>query len=161
MINYQFPTAGKVLPDNPLWTLKALRDRIWYLITSSPLKKAELALLFSDKRLISAKTLLEKDKPDLALSTLTKGEKYLEVAIDQEKIARKQDYDTSLFLIKVATASLKHYEVMENFMPLVPEQGKPLAIATENYPKNTYRMAKEILSSKGLTVPNCPFDWDN
>jgi len=159
-INYQFPSAGEVLPDNPLWPLKALRDKIWYLITPSPLKKAELALLFSDKRLVSAQTLLEKGKPDIAISTLTKGEKYLEIAVEEEKIARSQSYNTSNFLIKLATASLKHREVIENLLPMVPEQGKPVVIAVENYSKNSYKDARDGLYSKGLPTPIDPFDGD-
>ena len=159
-INYQFPNAGKVLPDSPFWALKALRDRIWYLITPSPLKKAELSLLFSDKRLVSAQTLLAEGKPDIAISTLTKGEKYLEIAVSEEKIARSQDYNTSEFLTKLATASLKHREVIENLLLMVPEQGKPVVIEIENYSKNTYKDARDGLYSKGLPVPIDPFGGD-
>ena len=36
-VNYILPFTGSVLPDSPLWPLKATRDRIWYAITSSPL----------------------------------------------------------------------------------------------------------------------------
>ena len=159
-INYVFPFAGSVLPDNPLWKLKAARDRVWYTITSSPLRKAELALLFADKRLVSAKTLLEKGKLDIAISTITKGEKYLETATNQEIIARAQGYDTSLFLNKLATSSLKHREVMEKMMPFLPEEGKPLIVKTEDYSKNAYNAAMCALNSKGLPVPNYPFDRD-
>ena len=159
-IDYQMPYEGKVLPDSPLWVLKAARDRIWFLITSSPLRKAELALLFSDKRLVSAETLFKNKKPDLAISTLTKGEKYLEVAVAQESIAGSQGYDTSAFLERLAVASLKHRQVVESLMPLVPEDGKPLVIKTEDYSINAYKAAKEGLNSKGLPVPIDPFDGD-
>ena len=159
-IDYQMPYEGKVLPDSPLWILKAARDRIWFLITSSPSRKAELALLFSDKRLMSAKTLFENKKPDIAFSTLTKGEKYLEVAVAQEAIARSRGYDTSAFLGRLAVASLKHRQVIESLMPLVPEDGKPLVIKTEDYAKNSYKAARDALNSKGLPVPINPFDGD-
>lgn len=159
-INYQFPDAGTVLPDNPLWGLKALRDKIWYSITPSPLKKAELALLFSDKRLVSAQILFENKKPNIAISTLTKGEKYLEAAMMDAQIAKSQGYDTSAFLNTLALASLKHREVVENLMALIPEDGKPLVIKTEDYSKNTYKEARDGLNSKGLPVPIDPFDGD-
>lgn len=159
-IDYQMPYEGKVLPDSPLWVLKAARDRVWFLITSSPSRKAELALLFSDKRLISAQTLLENKKPDIAISTLTKGEKYLEVAVAQESIARSQGYDTSTFLTRLAVASLKHRQIIESLMPLVPEDGKPLVIKMEDYSKNSYKAAKDVLNSKGLPVPINPFAGD-
>ena len=159
-VNYQLPNAGTVLPDNPLWSLKALRDKIWYSITPSPLKKAELALLFSDKRLASAQTLFENKKPNIAISTLTKGEKYLETAMAEEQIAKSQGFDTSAFLNTLALASLKHREVIESLMPLVPEDGKPLVVKTEDYSKNTYKEARDGLNSKGLLVPIDPFDGD-
>ncbi|MCX6703896.1 MAG: DUF5667 domain-containing protein [Candidatus Woesebacteria bacterium] len=159
-IDYQMPYEGKVLPDSPLWVLKAARDRIWFLITSSPSRKAELALLFSDKRLISAKILLENKKPDIAISTLAKGEKYLEVAVTQEKIARSQGFDTSAFLTRLAVASLKHRQIIGSLMPLVPEDGKPFVIETENYSKNSYNAARDALNSRGLPVPINPFDGD-
>ncbi len=159
-IDYQMPYAGGVLPDSPLWILKAARDRVWYFITPSPLRKAELALLFSDKRLMSAETLFENKRPNVAISTLTKGEKYLEVAVAEEKIARLQNYDTSIFLARLAVASLKHREIIESLMPLVPEDGKPLVIQMENYAKNSYKEARDSLNSKGLPIPIDPFDGD-
>jgi hypothetical protein len=159
-IDYQMPYEGKVLPDSPLWIFKAARDRIWFFITSSPSRKAELALLFSDKRLVSAKILFENKKPDIAISTLTKGEKYLDVAATEEVIARSQGYDTSTFLARLAVASLKHRQIIETLMPLVPEDGKPLVIEMENISKNSYKAARDGLYSKGLPVPIDPFDGD-
>jgi hypothetical protein len=159
-VNYILPYAGRVLPDSPFWRLKALRDKFWYFITPSPLKKAELALLFSDKRLASASELLEDKKVDLAISTLTKGEKYLEIAVEQEIIARSQGFDTSLFLNKLILSSLKHREVIENLMPRIPEEGRPLIVKTEDYSKNAYKSARDALNSKALPLPNNPFDGD-
>lgn len=159
-IDYQMPYEGKVLPDSPFWVLKAARDKIWYSITASPLKKAELALLFSDKRLVSARILFERKKPDIAISTLIKGEKYLEIAVAQEAIARSQGYETSTFLERLAVASLKHRQIIGSLISLVPEDGKPLVAKTESYSKNTYRTVKDILISKGLAVPINPFDGD-
>jgi hypothetical protein len=159
-IDYILPFAGAVLPDSPLWGLKAIRDRIWYLMTDSPIKKAELALLFADKRLVSGKILLENKKPDIAVSTITKGEKYLEVAMDQEEIARKEGLDTSEFLTKIAIASLKHREVLEKILPYVPEEGRPFVIKSEDYSRESFKSAKDLLNSKGLTIPNSPFDGD-
>jgi len=159
-VNYVLPYAGRVLPDSPFWKLKALRDKIWYFITPSPLRKAELALLFADKRLVSSRELLENGKADLAISTLTKGEKYLETAVNDEFVARKQGFDTSMFLSKLATSALKHREVIENLMPLIPEEGKPLIVKTEDYSKNAYKAARDALNSTGLPLPFNPFVGD-
>lgn len=160
-IDYQLPFGGGVLPDNPLWDFKAVRDRIWYLITADPLKKAELALLFSDKRLSSSATLFVNKKPDIALSTLTKGEKYLELAVLEEQIARKKGYDTSGFLKKLALSSLKHRQIIESeILPLAPEDAKPEIVKAEDYAKEAYKSSRDGLSDKGVPSPNNPFDGD-
>ena len=137
-----------------------MRDRIWYIVTRSPLKRAELALLFSDKRLILSKSLFEIKKPDIALSTLTKGEKYLELAVNQEKVAREKGIDTSEFLARFAMASLKHRQVIEEILILAPEDAKPEIVKMEDYSKNAYKAARDALNSKGIASPKDPFDGD-
>jgi len=159
-VDYQFPYPGRVSPDDILWSFKAMRDRIWYLVTQNPGKRAELALLFSDKRLILAKGLFEIKKPDIGLSTLAKGEKYLELAVNQEKIARDGGADTSEFLVNLATASLKHRQVIEEILVLAPEDAKPEIIKIGDYSKNAYKASRDALNSKGMTAPKDPFDGD-
>lgn len=156
---YQFPYPGSILPDSPFWSLKAMRDKVWYFLSGTHLKKAELALLFSDKRLMASKILFENKKPDIALSTLSKGEKYLEIATYEEDIARKSGFDTSSFLIKLVTASLKHRQIIEEeILPIAPEDGKPEIIKIENYSKNVYKTSRDALNSSGIEPPRNPFD---
>jgi len=158
-VAYELPFPGKVLPDSPFWVFKVIRDKVWYGLSFSHLKKAELALLFSDKRLGSAKILFEKKKPDIALSTLSKSERYMEIATSEEEIARKEGVDTSMFLGKIALASIKHRQVIEEeILPISPEDAKPEVIRLENYSKNAYKSARDALYSKGRSVPIDPFD---
>lgn len=160
-VDYAMPYAGGVLPDSPLWVFKALRDRIWFDVTTNPLKKAELALLFSDKRLEASNTLLVNKKPDIALSTLTKGEKYLEIAYTQEEQARKEGMDTHSFLIKLALSSLKHRQIIEqDLLPLSPEDAKPFVVKAEDYAKNIYKSSRDTLNNEGITPPKDPFSGD-
>jgi hypothetical protein len=158
-IDYVLPYPGAILPDNLLWYFKAARDKLQYLITTDPLKKADLALLFSDKRLGASVTLFQEKKPDLAASTLTKGEKYLEESMNDEIVAKKAGINTNDFLIKLANASLKHRQVIEEqIMPLAPEDIKPEIVQAEDYAKNTYKTCSDILSSEGITPPKDPFN---
>ena len=158
-INYDFPFSGTIMPDNPLWSLKAIRDWVWYYFTLDPLKKAELALLFSDKRLMASKYLFENDKPDIAISTLSKGEKYLEIAVSEEKLARDKGAETSVFLKKLALASLKHRQVIdEEMLHHAPEDGKPDVIKSEDYARNAYKTSRDALNSRGLETPKSPFE---
>lgn len=90
-IVYALPYPGGILPDNWLWYLKAGRDRAQYVITTDKLKKADLALLFADKRLGASLTLLKNKKPDMGVSVLTKGEKYLEMAAHNEELQEAEE----------------------------------------------------------------------
>lgn len=158
-INYDLPFPGAILPDSPLWNVKALRDKIWFMVTTSPLKKAELALLFADKRLSSSVSLFDSKKPGPALSTLSKGEKYLETAVNEEQIAKKEGYDTSSFLNKLALSSLKHRQVIENqIITIAPETAKPDIIKIEDYSKNSFKAARDGLNNIGKVPPIDPFD---
>ncbi len=158
-IDYELPFPGKILPDNLFWVFKVMRDKVWYGLSFSHLKKAELALLFSDKRLGAAKILFEKKKPDIALSTLSKSERYMEIATNEEGRARKEGVDTSKFLEKMIVSALKHRQVIEEeILPISPEDAKPEVIRLENYGKNTYKAARDVLYSKGKPVPINPFD---
>jgi hypothetical protein len=160
-IDYQMPFPGRILPDNPLWAFKAVRDRIWYLTTQNHLKKAELALLFSDKRLEASSILFKNGKPDIALSTLTKGEKYLEIASRDEFLAREKGENTNSFLIKLTNSALKHRQIIENeLIHLTPEDARPDVVKAENYAKDTYKSSRDALNGLGLPVPESPFSGD-
>lgn len=158
-VNYTMTLPGRVLPGSFLWPLKALRDRVWYLLTFNHLKKAELALFFSDKRLVSGQSLFKDNDPDLGLSTVAKGEKYLEMAVNEEEAARKGGQNTSEFLAKLAAASLKHREIIENeIIPGAPEEARPYLSQLEVYSKTAFTKASELLISSGKESPKNPFE---
>jgi len=104
-----------VLPDHFLYPIKMVRDRIWLWLTMDPLKKAELLLLFADKRLGAGKVLIEGNKVDLGVTTFSKAEKYLQRAANQERVANQKDKDTMDFVKKLYNASLKHEEVLMDY----------------------------------------------
>lgn len=159
-IDYYFRYPGRILPDHPLWFLKALRDKVWLLLTTSPSRKAELKLLFADKRVVSANILFERGKPELGVSTLTKAEKYLEEACNLEKENREKGLDTSEFLLTLAKASLKHRQTIDEILVLAPEDAKPIIIRTQDYPKEVYNQTRDALYEKGLPAPENPYDTD-
>ena len=159
-IDYELAYPGGVLPDSSVWFLKALRDKVWYLSTFNSSRKAELLLLFADKRLASAKILFAKGKTEIAFSTLSKAEKYLERAQKEEEGNRKKGVDTNDFLIKLANASLKHHEEIENILVSVPDDVKPEVIKLEDYADNSYKASRDALNSLGIPAPKSPFDGD-
>lgn len=159
-IPYNLAYPGKVLPDSPLWMIKALRDKIWLTITTNPGRKAELKLLFADKRLVMSKILFEKEKFDLGYSTLTKAEKYLEEASSQEKMNRNEGEDTSEFSRVLAYASLKHRQVIEEILLIAPEDAKPKIVQIRGHSSRVYEETMHALNEKGIAVPENPFERD-
>lgn len=156
----KIPYMGNVLPDSPLWGLKVLRDKIWFGVTTSHLRRAQLALLFSDKRILMTKVLFEEGKPDIALSTYLEGEKYLVVAVDEEKIARSQGVDTDDFLIKLASSTSQHKVIMDSLMYLVPDDIKHEVSEGQVFAKNAFDSAREGLNFRNLPILKNPFDGE-
>lgn len=156
-VEYVLPYPG-ILPDHFLWPLKAIRDRIWLFLTTDPAKKADLLLLFADKRIGAAKALVEGRKFELGVSTATKAEKYLERAAAQEKVARERGVDTGPFLEKLASATLKHRELLEEIYTKVPEDARPIVTTTSDYPKRLWGEILPKLQETGRTIPVNPFE---
>lgn len=157
-ITYYLPYPGKILQDNTFWFAKAIRDKIWLKLTVSPLRKMDLLLLLSDKRLAGSKVLVERQKTEIALSSLGKGEKYLEEASQLEAGSRKEGVDTKSFLPKLASAALKHRLVIEEMLVFAPEDVKPSIIKVEDYSKRVYKDAVDAMNSLGMIAPKNPFD---
>src|SRR4030042_295319 len=113
-----------ILPDHFLYPVKMVRDRIWLWLTVEPLKKAELMLLFADKRLGAGKVLIEGNKIDLGVSTLGKAEKYLQRALIQERVAQQTNGETRAFLEKLAKAAAKHEEILLSLIEKTGDSAK-------------------------------------
>src|SRR3989344_2585422 len=86
---YRLPYPG-ILSDNPLYMVKIVRDRITEFLTRESLKKAQLYLLYSDKRLAMAIALAHKGKNTQAIDAVSKGEKYFLKIVPILKDAKKQ-----------------------------------------------------------------------
>lgn len=157
-VEYYLPYAGSVAPDSPIWPLKVVRDKAWIKLSGNAIKKSETELLVADKRLVSAVELFKKGKADLAVSVLTKAEKYLESAVKQERVAYAQKLDTAPLLRKLSLAALKHRQVIDEILIMAPEDAKPVIITTQNYSKNAYSDIKLRLSELGVVAPTNPFN---
>lgn len=112
IIDYQLPYPG-LLPDSPLYFLRALRDSISGFLIADPLKKAEFDLLQADKRLSAGIYLSNSKKYDLADSTISKGENYLEDSISKMEQAKKQGELVSDIGKRVYLSSAKHQQVLQ------------------------------------------------
>ena len=156
-LDYDLAYAGVVLPDSILWPIKAVRDRFWMLVTTNKSGKAELNILFADKRLGASRILFENKKYDIGYSTLTKAEKYLETANNLEEELRQKGEDTNELAGRIAKASLVHRQVIEKILLIAPDDAKPKIIELEKYPKGFYESKVSFLRSKNLSYPENPF----
>jgi len=146
-VDYYLPYPG-ILPDNVLYPLKMLRDRILLWLTAEPVARAERFLLFADKRLGAGKALIEGGKEDLGIGTLSKGEKYLEQAIVQAEKAKEAGKETTALYEKLAKATLKHQEVLGDLVLKAPEQTQSAVKEIMGYPQRGYEKVIEVLGGE-------------
>jgi len=118
--DYYLPYPG-ILPDHPFYWAKMIRDRLKLWSTSDPLSKANLMLLYADKRIGAAQALASGNKLPLAQSTANKAEIYLSrvaatlSSLDISDQAVKQAWET-LYL-----SSNKHKQILENILQSAPD----------------------------------------
>lgn len=110
-VEYFLPYPG-LLPDHPLYPIKVLRDRIVGILTADPVKRIEFNLLMADKRLNMGIFLSEKGKEELAESTISKGEKYLQQAVDQFAALFGKEKELGALLDQLKKSTDKHKEVI-------------------------------------------------
>ena len=111
-VEYYLPYPG-VLPDSPLYRLKAVRDRVWLWVTPGDEKKAHMELLFADKRINAAMFLVDGGKEALGVTTATKAEKYLEAAVNRAIKLFGEGKDVKSLLGTLQSATAKHIELLE------------------------------------------------
>lgn len=150
-VDYNLPYPG-ILPDHFLWPLKALRDRIWLFLTLSPQKRAELKLLFADKRIGMAKELVKVGKPKLGVVTAQKAEQYLQGALSEAEKADERGINVTEVMSRIAKASLKHRELLED-MRGVTDNMQGALVSAIKISELVYSSAGQKLIEKGLPVP--------
>ncbi len=118
---YQLPYPG-ILPDHPLYFIKAIRDHLIAFLNRDPIKKSEYYLLLSDKRVAMSLELTQKGKYQLAITTFSKGEKYFLKILPLIKLAKKQgNSPPAEFLEKLKTANQKHTELIDELISQSPK----------------------------------------
>lgn len=155
-VEYYLAYPG-ILPDHFLWPAKAARDRIWLFLTTDPLKKSELLLLLADKGIGAAQVLAQGGKPELAGVSAQKAEKYLEEAVKYEEIARNKGADVDKLLDRLALATLKHREILEEMYKTVPEGVRPSIVEALTYPKKLLDQLRGTFRYQKKEMPESPF----
>lgn len=112
-VNYELPYPG-LLPDNPLYLLRIIRDKTIGFLISDPVKKTEFNLLQADKRLNAGIYLFNKGKISLASSTISKAENYFSEALDKLMEAKTQGRSVSEIEEKLKSALRKHEQELRS-----------------------------------------------
>lgn len=120
-VEYDLPYAG-ILPGHPLFFLKTWRDKLLDFAARDQLKKANLYLLFADKRIRMAIELSEKGKWEYAVTAVSEGEGYFLKIPELLERSKKQGASAEgSFILKLKTAVEKHREVIEGLSKNAPQ----------------------------------------
>lgn len=122
-VKYDLSYPG-ILPDNPLYKFKVLRDKIISFLISDPRKKAEFYLLETDKGILASAILVDKKEYKLAGEEALRAENNYTLLVGQ--LFRLSEKPELSFFNKLKMASLKHQEVILSLIKRVPpENQKP------------------------------------
>jgi hypothetical protein len=112
-VEYMLPYPG-LLPDNPLFFFRAIRDSVTRFFISDSLKKAEYDLLQADKKINTVYFLSFKRniKDKMLISTLLESQKHFEYAIKEVTLAREQGADTAGILERMLLSARKQQEIL-------------------------------------------------
>ena len=122
-VKYQLPYPG-LLPDNPLYILRVIRDRIVSFLISDPRRKSEFDLLQADKRLNAGIFLFDKGSVSLSVSTISKAENYFQEAIQNAEEAKREGIDVTEVANNLINSARKHQEVLSNLKDKSPEDSQ-------------------------------------
>lgn len=124
-VDYTLPYPG-LLPDHPFYFLKTTRDALVGFFISDPLKKADFNLLQADKRLNTGIYLIAKgkEKEQMAITAISKGENYFEKSIEEIIKAEKQGTEINDLLGKMLLSSKKHQEILIELKSKVSKDAK-------------------------------------
>ena|SRR3989338_3968217 len=107
---YKLPHPG-MLPDNPLYKIKTLRDKIMVFFIRDPMDLAEKHIQLADRQLYEALKVAEKGNIPLAVHTAFKGEHQMTLATSQIRNIETIE-ELSEIKEKSLSASQKHRELL-------------------------------------------------
>lgn len=122
---YLLPYPG-ILPDHPLYFLKALRDKILEALIVDPLRKSEFYLLQADKRLNMAIFAANKGATNLAAESTAIAEQFMERTVSGLVAFRNGGSVVPASMVDRLEKSMeKHAEVLKEMMVNAGEGERP------------------------------------
>lgn len=149
-VDYELAYPG-MLPDNPFYILKVVRDGIVKILINDPFKRAQFSLLNSDKRIFAGKLLIDKGKDKLAMDTIEKSNNYLDDTFTAVKALKKQypkSAEIEPFLQKMKASTQKHIEFMDGMKPLMDKTLEKRFAVQEQRIENARKTVESMLLKK-------------
>jgi hypothetical protein len=103
-----------ILPDHPLYVLGMVVDRV-DLLLASPSKRFALDLSYADTRMATGQALITRGRYSMAISSLTKSEKYILAASDQIKLLPDNEKDEAKQ--KLSSSIKIHVAILKSMKP--------------------------------------------
>lgn len=107
-----------ILPDHLAYPLLMLVDRLALTTTKDISARIHMQVNYGHRRLQSTLQLIEKKKPGLALTALTKAQKYLNQAAIEALGANVNSSDKRLVIIAIENQNIEIKKLKENFSDL-------------------------------------------
>ncbi len=135
-VKYDLAFPG-MLPDNPLYKLKVLRDKISEALISDPQQKIGFYLLQTDKGILASAMLVDKNEIDLAAQTALKAENnYTLIAQELYLLPKKPN---KAFFDKLKNAALKHQEILSSLGMRVSEDKRKIFFTVADFSKRNWQ----------------------
>lgn len=114
----------RLLPDNPLYFLKRIKERIELFFAFTPEKRAEKLAEIATRRIAEAKMMVKKGKPEFVERLMARYQKHLERAIEKTEEAKKKGKEVEKVLEIITQATSQHQGVLSEVYEKVPEEAK-------------------------------------
>ena len=142
----ELPSPG-LTPDSLFYFLEIIAEEIGTFFTFGDLKKAERHATLAAERLVEARAVVEKGKPEFVEKTLERYEMQLNKSMARVEKAESKGENTEKVievLAKVGRATSKHLEVLAEVYEKVPEEAKP---AVENAMKASVKRHEKAVEA--------------
>lgn len=111
---YKLPASG-MLPDNPFYGLKLMRNWIWMHLSSGEVNKTKIMLLIADKNLSEAIGLLDKGNERKAWEATIEATKKLSETVDQLENVGAGEEQLEQLKFRLREAIMAYKEVVKRF----------------------------------------------
>lgn len=137
-----------ILPDHPLYFLKALLYKIRGLFVFGDLARARWQMKMADKRAAEARALAKKGRYKLAKKALERAVIAQEKAVEHLERAKKKGKKIEDLVERLEKVSIRQQAALDRVLEKVPEEAKEAILKAKERSKKGHRRAIEVLKRK-------------